>query len=449
MSASLSNVGDVAEGLSAAQARRVALAAQGFSSARSSRAQGFSSARSSRAQGSTVERPGAASERRLRTAIGRLGLLQIDSVNVFERSHYLPLFARLGAYDRAVLDRLLFTPTHPSSTGGFLELWAHEAAFVPAEDWPLFRFRHDSFREGKRAWWEQSWRDEHASIVDWLLDEVRQSGPLAASEIEHDANVRRGPWWGWSDVKIALEILFRSGELVSAGRRRFERRYALPEHVLPTAVLDRVVGVEESHLELMRRGLRAHGVGTVKDVADYYRLRDSRLAAAAMQALVDSGEAVPVAVEGWQTRAGRPEKAYLWHEATVPRTVSATAILSPFDPVVWERSRLERVFGMNYRIEIYTPAPKRVYGYYTLPILVDSEIVGRIDLKSDRQRGVLRVQTAWVESGREAETGAIAERLAPVLAEAAAWQGLEGVEISETARGTLVAALTAAVRWRA
>ncbi|WP_210507805.1 winged helix-turn-helix domain-containing protein [Naasia sp. SYSU D00057] len=394
--------------MSAAQARRVALAAQGFGR----------------------PQPGSVGTRQLNGLIARLGLLQIDSVNVFERSHYLPVFARLGGYDRTLLDRLLFTPGR-----GYIEYLAHVACFIPVDAWPLFRWRMQAYRE-KHA--TAPWVQANGEMLDWLRAELAEKGPMAASEIEHDANVRRGPWWGWSDVKEGLEYLFWWGEVVSAGRSRFERRYALAEHVLPAAVLDREVPREEAHRELLRRASVALGVGTARDLADYYRLKGPEVRSA-LRDLEDEGELVPVDVRGWE-RDGRAAPAWRHRDARVPRRMDAAALLSPFDPVVWERSRTERMFGFHYRIEIYTPAPQRRFGYYVLPVLIGDELVGRLDLKSDRQAGVLRVQAAWSEDGL-AEPAA--DRIAALLADAAAWQGLGDVVVEP--RGTLAPVLAAAV----
>jgi uncharacterized protein YcaQ len=403
--------------LGSAAARRIALAAQGF--------------------GKTPT--GRAGTRQLNALFDRLGLLQIDSVNVFERSHYLPAFARLGAYDKALLDRLTFRPASPSSESGYTEVWAHEAAFVPVRDYPLLRFRQRRFTEkylaGKDSWGLTAGKQ----TLEWLRAELAAKGPLAASEIEHDANVRQGPWWGWSEVKQGLEVLFRSGELATAGRTRFERRYALAEQVLPASVLDREIAVGDAVRELVRTSVRALGIGTLSDIADYYRLYTAETKTA-LHELVDAGEVERVHVRGWE-RGGRPLAAYVPRGVRVPRSIAATAVLSPFDPVVWERDRLLRMFGMHYRIEIYTPAPKRVFGYYVMPVLIDDEIVGRVDLKSDRQAGVLRVQAAWLEEGVAA--GPAAERLAPLLWSTAEWQGLGEVVVA--ARGDLAPELTAAV----
>lgn len=385
------------ESLSPALARRIALAAQGFGRP-------------------SAPNPGT---RQLNLAIERLGLLQLDSVNVFERSHYLPLFARLGAYDKAGLDRLTF-----ARSGRYIEYWAHEAAIIPVDTWPLMRWRMQRYRDRAESDADH-WAHANRPMIEWLRAELAEKGPLPASAVEHDLNKRSGPWWGWSDVKTGLEAMFRWGDLVSAGRTRFERVYALPEQVLPDDVLGRSVSREQAHRELLTRAASAHGIGTASDLADYFRLGRAE-SVAALHELADAGEVVPVSVPGWT------QPAWLHRGARSPRRIDAVAMLSPFDPVVWNRPRAERLFGFHYRIEIYTPAPKRVFGYYSLPILLDDALVGRIDLKSDRQNGVLRVQSAWVEPGAPAST---AERLVPVLQDAAAWQGLERIEV--VGRGTL------------
>ncbi len=400
-----------AQDISSAQARRIALAAQGFGR--------------SRAEGS--RQPGT---RQLRSLIDRLRLLQIDSVNVFERAHYLPGFARLGAYDKTALDRLTFAKKSP-----YIEYWAHEAAVIPVETWPLLRWRMDDWRLRMNND-DTHWVHDNRPMVEWLMAELADKGPLPASAIEHDANKRSGPWWGWSDVKRGLEVLFAQGDLVSGGRTRFERVYALPEQVLPGDVLNREVPRADAVRQLMEQAARAHGIGTAKDFADYYRVK-SRDALPAIRELEEAGILQPVTVRGWE-RAGRPLSAWVHNDARVPRRIDATALLSPFDPVVWERARAERMFGFHYRIEIYTPQPKRVYGYYVLPLLLDDRLVGRVDLKSDRQNGMLRVQASWSEA--DAPTGTAA-RLAPLLRETAAWQGLDGVEVM--ARGDLAGAVAA------
>lgn len=390
------------DSISAAQARRVALAAQGFGRPR-----------------------GAVGTRQLNLALERLAVLQLDSVNVFERSHYLPLYARLGPYDKALLDRLTFRPK-----SGYTEYWAHQAAIIPMEHRPLWHWAMKKWRGDKHF---LPWATENPQMLEFLRAELREKGPLTAGQVEHDANQRKGPWWGWSDVKTGLETLFFWGEVVVAGRTRFERRYDLAERHVSPEILGREVPKDDAVRELVRLGSRALGVGTVGDIADYYRLLQAPTKAA-IRDLVDSGELLPVTVRGWDAPA------YLHRDARIPRRVEATALLSPFDPIVWERDRALRMFGFHYRIEIYTPAPKRVFGYYTLPLLIDESLVGRIDLKSDRQSGVLRVQSAWREPGASVDL----DRVVALLDETVAWQGLSGVDFAD--RGDLIRELAAHYR---
>jgi uncharacterized protein YcaQ len=390
----------VVESVSPAQARRIALAAQGFG-----------------------KRPATVGTRQLNLLLQRLAVLQLDSVNVFERSHYLPVFARLGAYDKTLLDRLTFTRNAP-----YVEYWAHQASLVPLADWPLWGWRRKFYRDRSKDY--TSWSAQHGEMLAFLRAELAEKGPMTAGQVEHEETGRTGPWWGWSDVKTGLEVLFMRGEVVAAGRRNFERSYDLAERRIPTELLDRVVPEADAVRELVLTGARALGIGTVRDIADYFRLLQAPAKQAILE-LVDSGDLIPVDVKGWP-------RAYLHRDARIPRRVEATALLSPFDPVVWERARTERMFDFFYRIEIYTPPPKRMYGYYTLPVLVDEAIVGRIDLKTDRQAGVLRVQSAWRE--KHAPAG-IEERIIPLLRQTAAWQGMERIEFA--GRGDLSAGLKA------
>lgn len=385
------------EMISATHARRIALAAQGF--------------------GSPL--PKTVGPRQLNSTISRLGVLQLDSVNVFERSHYLPLFARLGGYDKATLDRLTF-----ARTGRYIEYWAHEAAVIPTESWPLFRWRMEELR--RRDSKASSWASANRPILNWLRAELAEKGPMTARAVDHDLTKRTGPWWGWSEVKTGLEYLFRWGEVVSAGRTRFERIYGLASHILPEEVLSREIPARQAHKTLIEHAVRAHGIGTIPDIGDYFRFSKVPVASI-LGELEEEGVVRTVAVHGWD----RP--AWIHREARTPRTIGAAALLSPFDPVVWRRERAERLFDFHYRIEIYTPAHKRVFGYYSLPILLDDTLVGRIDLKNDRQSGVLRVQSAWHEP--HAAPGDVAERIAPVLERTLEWQGLSGFEVKD--RGSL------------
>jgi len=398
------------DSVSPALARRIALAAQGFGRP-------------------LPEAPGT---RQVAAVVDRLGLLQIDSVNVFERSHYLPVFSRVGDYDKGVLDRLTM-----GRRGRMLEYWAHQASFVPRELWPLFEFRREEYRQHGSEW--GGWLVENRTLADWLRTELAANGPMPASAIEHDANERRGPWWGWSDVKRTLEWMFRVGEVVCVERRRFERVYALPEQALAPELLGEPPAEVDAVRDLVGRAASALGIATEADLADYWRMKRAQVRHA-IRDLEDAGELVPVEVPGWSI-GGRPAPAWVHRDARRPRRMEAAAVLSPFDPVVWFRPRTERLFDFHYRIEIYTPEPDRKFGYYSLPVLIDDDVVGRVDLKSDRKAGVLRVQSAWSEPSAPAATAA---RLVPVLRRAAAWQGLGGIEVAD--RGDLAPALRSELR---
>jgi len=419
MSAAAGSVGcvgnDRLDTLSATQARRIALAAQGFSGAR----------------------PAAVGAGRLHGVMDRMGALQIDSVNVFARAHYMPHYARLGAYDRDALDRMLF-----GRRKRYVEYVAHEAALIGIDDWPLWRFRMDDFRA--RYGGPGTWVHDNAATLRRLRDELADRGPLRPAEVERaQERAARGPWWDWDDVKRGLEMLWRFGDVAIAERRGFERTYALAEHVIPVAAREREIPRAEAVRELVRRAARAYGVATAADLGDYYRLK-ARDVSPAVAELVDAGELHPVRVEGWQ-RAGRPVAAYLHRDAVVPRRIDRVALLSPFDPVVWFRDRALRLFGFDYRIEIYVPAHKRRYGYYSLPVLVGDRLAARVDLKADRAAGTLLVQSAWWEPGAPADA---AERIAAELQRAARWQGLERVSVSGwgDASHDIAAALPAAAR---
>ena len=366
--------------------------------------------------------------------IDTLGVLQIDSVNVFERAHYMPLFSRLGAYDKAELDNL-----HGGKNPALIEYWAHEASFVRTEHYPLFGYRMEKNQRGSRTSYER-WADDNREFLEWIKNEIRTRGPLSSADFEHERAVRKGSWWGWSDVKRALEYMFMYGEVVSGGRESFSRLYALPEQVLPKRIREKEVDPIAARKQLLIKAAQAHGVGTAVDLADYFRMNAS-FVKNLLNELVDDKKLIEVQVEGWKDKAFAPKGANL----TLSDSAERTTLLSPFDPLVWFRPRSERLWHFHYRIEIYTPEPKRIFGYYTLPLLHNGRIVGRIDLKNDRQSKTLLVQSAWHEESIAAkDVPAIARDLAAHLREVAAWQSCERIEAKQ--KGNLSAALSKALR---
>lgn len=386
--------------LSGAEARRLALVAQGFGS----------------------KPRGRVTDAHLTDAIANLGVLQIDSVNVFERSHYMPLFARLGEYDTAALDRILLAPHAPAT---HVEYWAHEAAFLPVESWPMWQWKMDAYRARHAE--KGSWLSDHRKLADDLLARLHTEGPATFSQLEGPREKRRGSWWNWSDVKLALEYLFQDGVITAIGRTNFQRIYAPVADVVPHHILDNPLSEADARRALMKDAVRALGVGSLSDIADYYRFKLAP-ARTAVQELVDAGDIIEVSVAGW-TKNGKPVAGYRLPNVEIPsRAPRTTALLSPFDPVTWFRERASRMFDFDYRIEIYTPAPKRVYGYYSLPILMNDALVGRIDLKADRKAKTLIVKSAHWEPKRPADA---VERLAGVVRDAAAWRGLESITVDD------------------
>jgi uncharacterized protein len=378
------------EELSPAQARRVALAAQGFGKPR-------------------PERVDAGHVRRL---VQRLGLFQIDSVNVLSRAHYLPAFSRLGAYDRALLDRDAWGPRRHRA---LWEYWAHEASLLPLDAHPLLRWRMARADRGEAGYKAmRAIATEGRADAMALLARIRDDGPIAASDVESG----RTGWWAWSDAKRTLEWLFYAGHLTTATRRRsFERVYDLPERVIPAAVLALPTpDPADARRALVARAAAALGIATAGELRDYHRLSPED-AAPAIATLVEEGVLLPARVPGWPA-------AYLHRDARVPRRVEAAALLAPFDPMVWERGRAERLFGFRYRIEIYVPEDKRQHGYYVLPFLLGDRLVARVDLKADRAGSRLLVQSLHLEPHAP---GDARERLDAELATMAGWLGLERV----------------------
>jgi uncharacterized protein YcaQ len=402
------NPGDPTELLSAAQARRIALAAQGFGVARPS---------------------GRVDLRHIRRVIERLGLLQLDSVNVFCRSHYLPVFSRLGPYPRSALDAIAAHTAGPIKRE-LIEYWAHEASLIPVELQPYLRWRMARAREDM---WTgmRTLIDANPQLLDAVLAQVSANGPIRSADVR-PADAAAGPkapkaMWDRHDGKVALEYLFWAGQVTASRRVNFERRYDLPERVLPAEVFGAPTPPEdEAQRQLVRIAARALGVATEPDLGDYFRLPRSQSKLRVAE-LVAAGELAPVQVAGWSAPA------YLWPEARRPRRIHARALLSPFDPLIWFRPRTERLFGFHYRIEIYTPPPQRVHGYYVLPFLLGDALVARVDLKTDRAAGVLRVQSAYAEPG--VDHAHVATELAAELRLTARWLELDGVVVAD--RGDL------------
>jgi hypothetical protein len=399
--------------LSLRDARRIALAAQGFG----------------------VPRPdGRIDRRHFRKVLAQLGTVQLDSVNVLTRSHELVFFARLGPYDRAALTTWLWAANAGREV---FEYWGHEASLHPVERHPLFRWR---MAEGHGWSGVREAAERNPELISATLDEVARRGPVTvgAMEVHEGKNRQRSSWWGWSEGKRIMEWLFWTGQ-VTATRNGFERMYMTPEQWLPTEVLAQPEPThEEAKRALLLVAARAHGVGTAKDLADYFRIGvpGSR---PLLDQLVAEGQLVATRVEGWK------QPAYLHPDARQPRRrMRARALLSPFDSLIWERQRTERLWDFRYRIEIYTPAPKRVHGYYVLPFLLGEALVARVDLKADRAGGTLLVQSVWTEDGHD-DHDHIAHELAAELNEMATWLGLTN-GVRNVGRGDLAPALASATQ---
>ncbi len=399
--------------LSLAAARRIALTAQGFGRPRPARPP---------------------SDNQIAALVGRLGLLQLDSVNVFVRSHYMPVFSRLGPYDRARLDRIAGHGTGRIDRR-LVEYWAHEASLFPIEMHPLFRWRMADV--DAEAWGSISRiAREQPELVAETLELVAEQGPIRARDTGAVRQPPRpGHMWNWHDGKVALEHLFFTGQVAAARRVNFERLYDTIDRVLPAEILGAPTpSAADAQRELARIAARALGVATEPDIGDYFRL--PRAASKERVAeLAAAGELIPVEVEGWSAPA------YLWPDARRPRRLHARALLTPFDSMIWFRQRTERLFDFRYRIEIYTPAAKRVHGYYVLPFLLGETLVARVDLKADRQRSTLLVQGAYAETGVAVDR--VAAELAAELRLVATWLGLDQVAVAP--RGDLAGELAAII----
>ncbi|HLF44321.1 MAG TPA: crosslink repair DNA glycosylase YcaQ family protein [Acidimicrobiia bacterium] len=385
------------------QARRYALAAQGFTEARPT---------------------GRVDVRHFRRVLDRVLVIQLDSVNVFSRAHYMPFFSRLGAYERAALDRWLWR------SGEMFEYWGHMASVLPVNRHPLFRWRME-----RGYIWTPAEKvlATRPGYLDAILEEVRERGPLQTSDLE-DPGIKdpNGSMWNWSDGKVALEMLFVQGRVAAAHRRNFVRMYDLAERVIPLQHLEAPAPpAEEAQAILLQESARALGVATADDLADYFRIR-MPMARPIIKRLAAEGSLLPVEVRGWD----RP--AFLHPEARLPRSVESRALLSPFDNLIWYRDRVERLWDFFYRIEIYVPEPKRIHGYYVLPFLLDGDLVARVDLKTDRKAGALLVKGAFAEPG--VDLVRVGRELGEELGAVAGWLGLGKVDVSRN--GDLAGFLT-------
>ncbi|RCK31512.1 hypothetical protein TH9_16535 [Thalassospira xiamenensis] len=382
--------------VSARQARNLALAAQGFDQDDS--------------------RP--VTKRRIMKAIRQTGMLQVDSVNVLTRAHYMPVFSRLGVYDPVDLDQLSWGNARQRR---LFEYWGHEASMIPVEDYGFYRWRMADAAEGKGTWGQiaKMIRD-HPEFVRSILDRIEKEGALAASDLEQEG-ASSSKWWGWSKTKTAMEFLFWSGQVMARKRRTsFERVYDLPERIIGPEALEPPMPRAEAQRALIRNGIAAMGIATEADLRKYFRL-PTEDAKARVAEMVEDGALLQADVEGWK------QPGYLCPHVNPRCRAKPTALMVPFDPIMWERDRVERIFGFNYRIEIYVPAEKRQYGYYVLPFMQDGKFVARVDLKADRQEGVLRVQSAHLEDACDAAT--VAGDLMVHLSRLARFLGLSGVVV--------------------
>lgn len=392
--------------ISITAARRIALAAQGFDSKH----------RTGKATWSTLAR-----------TIDRIQLLQIDSVNVLVRSHYLPLFARHGNYDRTALDKRSLE----TKNRRLFECWAHEASFVPLSLHHLMRWRMHRARKGDGIYQQMDrFAAEQPGYLKQVLTHVERNGPTRVRDFP-DSGKGAGGWWGWSKGKLALETLFDHGLVTAAKREGFERIYDIPERVIPPDILARETPPERAVFrELMARAAVALGIATEIDLRDYFRLPIAEARTALAECLAD-GTIIPVSVEGWKPQA------YLHRDARKPRQAGGVALLSPFDPICWNRDRAERLFNFHYRIELYTPQEKRKFGYYVLPFLNGDRPAGRVCLKADRENSTLLVNASHHET--DADPAATAKALAPELRLMADWLGLADVKVARS--GNLAASL--------
>jgi uncharacterized protein YcaQ len=390
--------------LTVAQARRAALAAQGLA----------------------APRPKSPNIGHLVRAIRSIGVLQIDSVNVVERAHHLTLFTRLGPHDTGLLERAL-------DERRIFEYWGRMASLCPIEDFPLYRWKMDRYGEGNWRWIQEI-KEKAPGYIESVYRQVAERGPLTTSELEEPGD-RSGPWWGWADGKVVLEYLFAAGRITVSHRKNFTRYYDLTERVIPEEhFAAQPVETSSAQRRMLLEAARSLGVGTARDLIDYYWIRPAQ-GRPILTGLVADGSLVEVEVTGWK------EPAYTLPEVKVPRSVDARTLINPFDTHAFNRDRLLRLHDFHYRIEIYVPQPKRVYGYYVFPFLLGDDLVARVDLKADRKAGVLRVHGAFLEEGQDPKR--VARELAIELAEMARWLGLGELEVGN--KGDLAGELRRAV----
>ncbi len=396
------------ETLSIPEVRRAVLAAQGF-----------------------IRRPVAnPTSKHLRQIVAHTGLLQIDSVNILQRAHYMPVYSRLGPYSTAVLDR-----ASSAKPRWLFEYWAHEASLVPVELHPLLRWRMDA---GDRIWGgPKTAFSKRPDLAEWVLNEIAEKGPVTAAQIERDERPKTKNWgWSWSETKQILEALFYYGKVTSAGRTsQFARLYDLSERVIPAEIFNAPTPEpEDAHRQLIELAAQRLAVAAEIELRDYFRLPVAA-ARSAIHALADAGTLIPVQVAGWNA------KAWIHKDATIPNRATASTLISPFDPLIWQRERTERLFGLNYRIEIYVPAAKRIHGYYVLPFLQGDKFTARVDLKADRQNSTLLIPAAWTEPGNAGPD--TAQALAAELHRLAGWLNLDTITAAQ--HGDLAKKLNAAL----
>jgi len=381
-------------------ARRIALGAQGFNDQKPT---------------------GRVDVRHFRKVMNTLGLVQLDSVNVCVRTHYMPFYARLGPYEQDGLDAWLNT------SGENFEYWAHEAAVLPVDRFPLWRWKMQEMKPWRRA---SALLEAHPELLDDVLRQVQERGPITVTDLDAPA-ARTEAWWGYGPGKVALEVLFADGKITALRTGNFQRLYDLPDRAIPPNILDEPkIDRDDAYRQLIVAGTKHHGIGSLHDIADYFRL-NIPTARPFFAQLATEGLIEEVEVAGWKGPV------YVDPDAVRPRSISGTTLLSPFDPVVWYRERAERLFNFRYRIEIYVPEPKRVFGYYVLPLMVDGHLVGRVDLKADRKNAALLVRSAFREEGTD--EGAVASALGAELERFAGWLGLTSIDLAD--KGNLMSAL--------